>query len=175
MSHRRHDEGSFTRNAEAIIRALNVQNRPSDAVSLRNALSVVNGKHSSANGNKGPTGLSCVSPLPSSMVAVSETPRQRHLVFAPESRILIDRICEEHHCSGRLRQAGLFPSNRLLFWGPPGCGKTAAAEWLASSLSIPFGVVRLASLITSYVGETSANLQKVLQYAEQTPHGASVG
>lgn len=171
VSHRSHDEGAFTRNAEAIIRSLNVQNRPSDAVSLRNALRVTNGKHSRANGNgnSGPTSLSRVSQLPSSMITITETPKQKHLVVAPESRILIDRICREHHCSGKLRQAGLFPSNRLLFWGPPGCGKTAAAEWLASSLSILLGVVRLASLITSYVGETGANLQKVLQYAEQNP------
>src|SRR4029078_11661678 len=47
--------------------------------------------------------------------------------------------------------------------------KSAAAAGLDAELCLPIGAVRVGALITSYVGETGANLQRVLATAEQTP------
>ena len=49
----------------------------------------------------------------------------------------------------------------LLFAGPPGSGKTITAEALAGELRLPFFVVRMETLITRYMGETSAKLRLV--------------
>ncbi|MBE0542220.1 MAG: ATP-binding protein [Verrucomicrobia bacterium] len=75
----------------------------------------------------------------------------------------------EHRSSNKLAQGGLQPKRKLLFWGPPGCGKTAAAQLLAVELGLPCGIVRLGSLITSYVGETGSNVQKVFSVADSRP------
>jgi AAA+ superfamily predicted ATPase len=56
-----------------------------------------------------------------------------------------------------------------LFCGPPGCGKTLAAEVIAAALSMPLVLVRLDSVISSFLGETAANLRKVFDYIEEQP------
>ncbi len=58
----------------------------------------------------------------------------------------------------------LKPISRLLFFGPPGCGKTLAVKILSSTLHIPVVYVRFDGLISSYLGETSANLKKVFDF-----------
>ena len=58
---------------------------------------------------------------------------------------------------------------RVLMFGPPGSGKTSAAEGLAAELGIPLVVVRLDSLISSYLGETASNLRRVVDYAARAP------
>jgi len=60
-----------------------------------------------------------------------------------------------------LREHGKFPSRRLLFVGPPGSGKTMSAGALAGELSLPLYVIRLETLITRYMGDTSAKLRLV--------------
>lgn len=64
-----------------------------------------------------------------------------------------------------LEANGLGPSNKLLFCGPPGCGKTVTAEALAAELGLPLLYVRFDSVVSSLLGETSANLRKVFDYA----------
>lgn len=44
---------------------------------------------------------------------------------------------------------------RLLFYGPPGCGKTSAAEAIAGELGLPLLVIRLDAVVSSYLGETA--------------------
>jgi AAA+ superfamily predicted ATPase len=61
------------------------------------------------------------------------------------------------------------PAQRLLFCGPPGCGKTLAAEVIAHALSMPLILVRLDSVISSFLGETAANLRKVFDYIAEHP------
>lgn len=56
---------------------------------------------------------------------------------------------------------------RILFWGPPGCGKTTGAEALAAEMGVPLVVVRLDSVISSYLGETASNLRRIMEYADQ--------
>lgn len=58
---------------------------------------------------------------------------------------------------------------RLLFQGPPGCGKTSAAAALAAELGRPFLLVRLDAVVSSYLGETASNLRRVLDYSTQGP------
>jgi AAA+ superfamily predicted ATPase len=40
---------------------------------------------------------------------------------------------------------------------------------LAAKLNLPLGIVRLGALITSFVGETGSNLQRILKMGDETP------
>src|SRR5256886_12070513 len=53
----------------------------------------------------------------------------------------------------------------LLFAGPPGTGKTMAAEAIASELGRPLHVVNYAQLENMWVGETEKNIEHVFHAA----------
>ncbi len=172
VSHRTHDEDGFRQSAEAIIRSLNVQNRPGEARSIREALRLSetkSGKRAATVHPVANVSFSVLTRQVPGLISFVQPPGQRHLVLQKETTRSLDLVVSEHQAVNKLAESGLMPRRKLLFWGPPGCGKTATAQWLAQQLGIPCGVVRLASLITSYVGETGANIQKVLQIANQTP------
>ena len=80
----------------------------------------------------------------------------------PESSIApIEELLEEHRRVDVLRSFGMKPSGKIIFHGPPGCGKTLAAEVIAFELDLPLAIVRLDALVSSFLGETAANLRKV--------------
>lgn len=91
------------------------------------------------------------------------------LVLAPETRESLDRFVRENAQGELLRLHGVAPPTRLLLCGPPGCGKTTAAEGVASALRLPFAVVRFDVLVSSYLGETSANLRRIFDFIGQRP------
>lgn len=92
-----------------------------------------------------------------------------HIVLSDENRSLLDEILQEHHHCELLGSYGLHPADKLLFCGPPGCGKTLAAEVVASELGLPLAIVRIDSVVSSYLGETAANLRKVFDFISKTP------
>lgn len=89
---------------------------------------------------------------------------QLDIVLSDLAQSSLDEIIMEHNRAETLRSFGLQPAGKLLFCGPPGCGKTLAAEVIASALSMPLVVVRLDSVISSFLGETASNLRKVFDY-----------
>lgn len=98
--------------------------------------------------------------------------RQSHrtleeLVLSKAGLSAIEDILEEHRREDVLRSYGLQPSSKVLFFGPPGCGKTMAAEVIACELDLPLAIVRLDALVSSYLGETAANLRKVFDFIDQ--------
>jgi SpoVK/Ycf46/Vps4 family AAA+-type ATPase len=166
VSHKGDDDAAFRRSVEAIIRELSTQNRPGEARLIREALGTAKG-----NGYNPTTKVEMMVIAKSSkgLVSIREVHAKPILVFSAETEAALQRVLLENREAARLAEAGLLPQSRLLFWGPPGCGKTSAAAWLAAELGLPLGVVRVGTLISSYVGETGANLQRVLSAAEQTP------
>lgn len=91
------------------------------------------------------------------------------VILSDENRSLLDEILEEHHRVEILKSNGLFPADRLLFCGPPGCGKTLSAEVVASELGLPLAIVRIDSVVSSFLGETAANLRKVFDFIASVP------
>jgi SpoVK/Ycf46/Vps4 family AAA+-type ATPase len=81
----------------------------------------------------------------------------------------LESVVEEVRQWPTLDAAGLPRRQRLLLQGPPGCGKTTAAEALATELGRPLLVVRLDAVVSSYLGETASNLRRILDYADQAP------
>lgn len=94
---------------------------------------------------------------------------EKDIVLADTTKSALDEILMEHNRADVLRSYGLKPAQRLLFCGPPGCGKTLAAEVIAHSLSLPLVLVRLDSVISSFLGETASNLRKTFDYIAQNP------
>jgi len=95
--------------------------------------------------------------------------RLEDVILSDENGSLINEILQEHHRSDLLKSNGLYPADKLLFCGPPGCGKTLTAEVLASELALPLTVVRIDSVISSYLGETAANLRQVFDFISAIP------
>ena len=54
----------------------------------------------------------------------------------------------------------------LLFYGPPGCGKSELARYIAHRLDREVLCRRAGDLLSPYVGETEANVKKAFQEAE---------
>lgn len=69
-----------------------------------------------------------------------------------------------------LDAAGIPRRNRLLLSGPPGCGKTTAVSALAGELGRPLVTARVEGLISSYLGETAANLNSLFEFASSGPY-----
>lgn len=79
----------------------------------------------------------------------------------------LNRVIKEQRGIERIRSFGLRPRRKLLLVGPPGTGKTMSAGVIAGELSLPLFIVRLDSLITKYMGETSAKLRLIFDSITQ--------
>lgn len=85
------------------------------------------------------------------------------------SKIVLEQVndlIEEQHRAELLHAHNLTARNRILLAGPPGNGKTALAEAIATELMVPLIVIRYEGLIGSYLGETASRLQQVIEYAK---------
>lgn len=91
------------------------------------------------------------------------------VVLSDENRSCIEELLMEHHRVETLQSFGMHAVDRILFCGPPGCGKTLTAEVVATELSRPLVIVRIDSVISSYLGETAASLRKVFDYISASP------
>ncbi|MEO7068487.1 MAG: AAA family ATPase [Rhodanobacter sp.] len=94
---------------------------------------------------------------------------EKDIILSDSAQSALDEILMEHNRADVLRSYGMRPAQKLLFCGPPGCGKTLAAEVVAQSLSLPLVLVRLDSVISSFLGETAANLRQVFDYIATRP------
>lgn len=68
-----------------------------------------------------------------------------------------------------IEKAGIEVNASLLLYGPPGCGKTTMAKYIANELNLPLIVVRIDSLISSLLGNTAKNIRKLFDYANSKP------
>lgn len=120
-----------------------------------------------------PLHVASLKPLPKGRDDVSllalENPQRTfdEVVLKSDTRGLLLEIVREFRSAGVLHAHALRPRNHLLFIGPPGCGKSVTAEALASELGIPLARVQLATVVSSYLGDTSRNLEAIFSFCEQ--------
>ncbi|EEA07115.1 transitional endoplasmic reticulum ATPase protein, putative [Cryptosporidium muris RN66] len=65
----------------------------------------------------------------------------------------------------KFEKFGMSPSRGVLFYGPPGCGKTLLAKAVASECSANFISVKGPELLTLWFGESEANVREVFDKA----------
>lgn len=88
-------------------------------------------------------------------------------IILPKEKLLqLEEIILEFQNWDILMSNGVTPINKLLFYGPPGCGKTLCASVIAAEIGIPLMYVRYDALVSSYLGETASNIKKVFELAK---------
>lgn len=104
------------------------------------------------------------------LLVVEESPDiPANLILAPEVMEPIDRFIRERRHIKELRSAGVNPPKSLALMGAPGTGKTTLARWIAKQLDLPCMTLNLASVVTSYLGQTGHNIKKALDRARIEP------
>ena len=97
------------------------------------------------------------------------------IVLPDDQMLQLREICEqaEHRETvfgdwgfGRLLSLG--KGLNVLFTGPPGTGKTMAAEVIANQLKLDLYKIDLSQIVSKYIGETEKNLDRVFTAAEHS-------
>lgn len=87
------------------------------------------------------------------------------IILSDKNEKKLQNILMEYNNKDLLSTYKLYPKNKLLFCGPPGCGKTITAEALANELQLPLLYTRFDSIVSSFLGETATNLRKVFDFS----------
>lgn len=95
--------------------------------------------------------------------------RLRDIVLRPETEETLDRVLSENRSRARLERFGVQPRRRLLFHGPPGCGKTLAAAVLAGEMGLPLMTVRFDALFSRFLGATAVQLRAIFAEMPRRP------
>jgi transitional endoplasmic reticulum ATPase len=67
----------------------------------------------------------------------------------------------------KFEKFGMNPSKGVLFYGPPGCGKTLMAKAVANECQANFISIKGPELLTMWFGESEANVRDVFEKARQ--------
>lgn len=93
------------------------------------------------------------------------TPKEtlNDIILNSHTRKIIYKILLEWKERTHLSKYGMKPIKKVLFYGPPGCGKTLCASVLSGEMQIPMLEVKTDILVSSLLGETSVNLRKIFE------------
>jgi hypothetical protein len=80
------------------------------------------------------------------------------LILTKETRQQIDRLIDEWRHRLKLARYGYHPRSRILFWGPPGCGKTLTAHFLAEQFNLQIGFCVIGRFKTRQRGALSGGV-----------------
>ena len=67
----------------------------------------------------------------------------------------------------KFEKFGMKPSTGVLFYGPPGCGKTLLAKAIANNCGANFISIKGPELLTMWFGESEANVRELFDKARQ--------
>lgn len=158
------DDLRFRRAAQAIIQEEEDKRHTTLARELRTALAANTGMSAQDRPLAPEPPLDRESEVP--LARVSYPDRQlSDLVLDPQSQGALTQLIREVRNWTSLDAANLPRRNRLLLFGPPGCGKTTAVSALAHDLGRPLVTARVEGLISSYLGETATNLSNLFDFA----------
>lgn len=99
--------------------------------------------------------------------------RLQDIVLTPDSFAQLQEICQQVKYRQRVygswgfdRKLSLGKGVNVLFSGPPGTGKTMAAEVIANELQLDLYRIDLSQIVSKYIGETEKNLDRIFRAAE---------
>lgn len=85
------------------------------------------------------------------------------------NREQLKSVLTEFRHASRLRAKRIRLRSKLLFLGPPGCGKSLTALALANEMRLPHYVVRFDAVIGAYLGQTAIHLRQLFQFVSSNP------
>jgi SpoVK/Ycf46/Vps4 family AAA+-type ATPase len=117
-----------------------------------------------------PLQVSSLKPLPKTrddnpLLTIIQPRATFHDLILPKSigTVLEDVVDEFRHRS-ELRAHGVAPRSTVLLVGPPGTGKTMTGEAIAGELGLAVARIQLATVVSSYLGETARNLEQIFGF-----------
>ena len=100
---------------------------------------------------------------------VEPTHTKQDIILSNANLRVFSGLLTEFRSGDDIRRQGLPLRSKLLFCGPPGCGKTLCAEIFAAEVGLPLYIVKLDRLISSYLGETATNIRKLFEFSRKQP------
>lgn len=165
QSHQRGDDAGFRRVAEEIVAEERRKRHDTLADELERLLSGRTGRR--------PLTVSSLKPLPKTrddadlLRLIDPRTTFHDLVLKKETQGLLEEIISEYQQRDVLASHMLRARSRLLFIGPPGCGKSRTSEAVANYLGLPLAKVQLSTVVSSFLGETSRHLHQILDFCEK--------
>ena len=97
------------------------------------------------------------------------------IVLPEHSRKLLRTACDQVRYRHKVYDTWGFSgkiaygrSVSMIFTGPPGTGKTMAAQIIASELGLDIYRISLANVVSKYIGETEKNLDEIFEKAKKS-------
>jgi SpoVK/Ycf46/Vps4 family AAA+-type ATPase len=103
------------------------------------------------------------------LIAEKPGPPLHEVVLTHNAQRELTTLCAEWCYRHELQERGVPRRTKVVFSGPPGCGKTLTARSLGAELDLPVLTVRFSTLVGAYLGQTGANLRAAFAFAERTP------
>jgi len=103
------------------------------------------------------------------IVDIDYSPMQPEIVLSSAIQTRLTDFENTIRIKDKLDSMGMQFNMSLLLYGPPGCGKTSLAYFLAHRLGLPLVTARLDTLISSLLGNTAKNLRRVFDFANRQP------
>lgn len=105
--------------------------------------------------------------LPTGLVLDEKPPFVPRMVMTPQLMSVLKNVVSQWRQRDKFQDLikyGIRPLDRLLFYGPPGNGKTLTCYWMAKELGIPVYRVLCNQLRASHLGETTSNVADVVEF-----------
>ena len=100
---------------------------------------------------------------------IDYAPGVDNIILSKSVQDMLDDFKDTIKSKNKMMSMGLDFRTTLLLYGPPGCGKTSAAKYLASELKLPLITARFDTLISSLLGNTAKNIHRIFEYAKKQP------
>jgi SpoVK/Ycf46/Vps4 family AAA+-type ATPase len=165
-SYQQGDDAAFQSAAEAVI----ADERRKRHDLLADELTAILEEPRHARGPRRPLQVSSLKPLPKTrddhplLTIVQPRVTFQDLVLSNTITTVLDAVVDEFRQRSTLRAHGVSPRTTLLLVGPPGTGKTVTAEAIAGELGLAVARIQLATVVSSYLGETARNLEQIFSF-----------
>lgn len=98
------------------------------------------------------------------MEDLSNTFNENRYFLTDKEREVFNQISMAKNTNEKLTEMGIKYLNATLLYGESGTGKTTFGKYVAYKLGLPFAYLNFSQCISSYLGATSKNIEKVFDY-----------